>query len=249
MPIKPENRKRYPKNWKSEIRPEVLERAGHCCEGSPKYPDCRVANYENHPVTDSKVVLTIAHLDHDPTNNGQLGDRPNLKAWCQKCHNTYDAPHQRKRVFIMAHANDSGLPVAKQMGCGESQKSTIINGCDLANPNSFGKQQWKKFEPKSWNWIVNRGKGLAHSRSARLERQGHREIRTGQKFPMPPGECQYEWEQPRTIKPRLGGADDEHSSGLDPNRNRIDRLRLLGNGVVPATAELAFRTLMNELAN
>jgi hypothetical protein len=29
--------------------------------------------------------------------------------------------------------------------------------------------------------------------------------------------------------------------------NRTDELRLLGNGVVPATAELAFRTLFNEL--
>jgi hypothetical protein len=29
--------------------------------------------------------------------------------------------------------------------------------------------------------------------------------------------------------------------------NRTDELRLLGNGVVPATAELAFRTLLDEL--
>jgi len=29
--------------------------------------------------------------------------------------------------------------------------------------------------------------------------------------------------------------------------NRTDELRLLGNGVVPATAELAYRTLMREL--
>jgi hypothetical protein len=29
--------------------------------------------------------------------------------------------------------------------------------------------------------------------------------------------------------------------------NRTDELRLLGNGVVPATAERAFRTLMNQL--
>jgi hypothetical protein len=29
--------------------------------------------------------------------------------------------------------------------------------------------------------------------------------------------------------------------------NRTDELRLLGNGVVPATAEKAFRTLMQQL--
>jgi hypothetical protein len=31
--------------------------------------------------------------------------------------------------------------------------------------------------------------------------------------------------------------------------NRTDELRLLGNGVVPHTAELAFRVLIQELAN
>jgi hypothetical protein len=31
MPIKPENAKLYPKNWKS-IRIEVLARAWNCCE-------------------------------------------------------------------------------------------------------------------------------------------------------------------------------------------------------------------------
>jgi hypothetical protein len=31
--------------------------------------------------------------------------------------------------------------------------------------------------------------------------------------------------------------------------NRTDELRLLGNGVVPATAALAFRTLMNDLCS
>jgi hypothetical protein len=33
------------------------------------------------------VVLTIAHLDHIPENC----DFDNLRAWCQRCHNTYDA--------------------------------------------------------------------------------------------------------------------------------------------------------------
>jgi hypothetical protein len=87
MPIKPENKKRYPQNWATEIRPAILERAGNRCEGSPKYPDCRAQNHEPHPVTRSRVVLTIAHLNHKPEDC-----RPeNLRAWCQRCHLTYDA--------------------------------------------------------------------------------------------------------------------------------------------------------------
>jgi 5-methylcytosine-specific restriction endonuclease McrA len=110
MPIRPENKSRYPANWK-EIRENILERANHKCEGvscglknhsfvlrcnksdafisedaNPEY----VANFKlmfaDHRRV--KVVLTIAHLDHTPENC----DPANLKAWCQKCHNEYDAP-------------------------------------------------------------------------------------------------------------------------------------------------------------
>lgn len=81
MPIRPENKNRYPKDWK-QIRLRVLERANNCCEF------CGVPNYsikEN----GTKVVLTIAHLDHTPENC----DLSNLRALCQKCHLTYDAKH------------------------------------------------------------------------------------------------------------------------------------------------------------
>ena len=85
MPIRAERRALYPDNWKA-VSLEVRKRAGWRCEGSPAYPECRAENGQPHPVTGSKVVLTVAHLDHDPAN----GDRSNLKAWCQRCHNTYD---------------------------------------------------------------------------------------------------------------------------------------------------------------
>ena len=54
-------------------------------------------------------------------------------------------------------------------------------------------------------------------------------------------------------KPPLGGDADGSASGLDYAElcvtcdNRTDELRLLGNGVVPATAERAFRVLIKEL--
>ena len=59
MPIKPENRARYPKDWKAIVE-QVRERSGDRCEGSPDFPDCRAQNGRPHPETGSKVVLTTA---------------------------------------------------------------------------------------------------------------------------------------------------------------------------------------------
>ena len=83
MPIRDENKHRYPDNW-PEIRAGILERAGDACEG------CGAANGRAHPITGAKVVLTVAHLDHTPENC----EPKNLRAWCQRCHNRYDAPHR-----------------------------------------------------------------------------------------------------------------------------------------------------------
>lgn len=83
--------KRYPDNWKTEIRPAIMQRAGDKCEW------CGAVNYEPHPVTGSKVVLTIAHLgvefpDGTPGNKHDKFDvRPeNLAALCNRCHLNYD---------------------------------------------------------------------------------------------------------------------------------------------------------------
>lgn len=125
MPIKPENKARYPKNWK-QIRADILARAGDHCEGSPDFPDCRVPNgvighrkadgtfvelarrgflvkYMQNLYPDLRVfqiVLTVAHLDHVPEHC----DPSNLKAMCQRCHLNYDAEHHAKNAAATRRA-------------------------------------------------------------------------------------------------------------------------------------------------
>ena len=91
MPISKEKRARYPKDWKA-LSLSIRAREGNRCGGSPDYPDCRAANGAPHPVTGSKVVLTVAHLDHDETS----ADPNNLRAMCQRCHLNYDREHHAR---------------------------------------------------------------------------------------------------------------------------------------------------------
>ena len=99
MPIRAENRDRYPKDW-PQIATAIKDAADWQCVGSPAFPDCRAAHGDPHPVTGAKVVLTVAHLDHQPENCAP----ENLRAWCQRCHNTYDAPMRRAGVASRAKA-------------------------------------------------------------------------------------------------------------------------------------------------
>lgn len=97
MPVNAAKQKLYPGGslqssaWQ-DIRQWVASRSGWVCEGSPAYPDCRAVHGEPHPVTGSKVVLTVAHVEHDVSRNGP----DDLRHWCQKCHNTHDAKFRRR---------------------------------------------------------------------------------------------------------------------------------------------------------
>ena len=121
----PCNYKDYPSDWKA-IRTEVLERAEHRCE------QCGVENYgiyfdtprfgrikhDGSHATDEyvadwnykcvKIVLTISHTDHDLANNGEPGNRPNLRALCQRCHLKHDA-HLHKANARTTNDRKKGL--------------------------------------------------------------------------------------------------------------------------------------------
>lgn len=101
MPIRPENKARYPKDWK-QIVVRIRDRSGDRCEclgecgsGLEEHGGrCPAKNGLPHPLTKSKVVLTVAHLDHMPENCGD----ENLRHMCQRCHNRYDMPERRRGI-------------------------------------------------------------------------------------------------------------------------------------------------------
>lgn len=98
-PIRPENRRRYPKNWRQISDRIRFERAGRRCEcdgrcgrgcvTSTSGGRCEARHGNVAPISGSKVVLTVAHLDHTPENCAD----DNLMAMCQGCHLSYDADH------------------------------------------------------------------------------------------------------------------------------------------------------------
>lgn len=95
MPIRPEMRHLYPSDWAAISQRIRRERAGDICECDGRCrgheSPCGALNGAPHPITGSRVVLTVSHLDHDPTNN----DDANLLAMCQRCHLRYDADLHR----------------------------------------------------------------------------------------------------------------------------------------------------------
>lgn len=130
MPIRPEMRPLYPKDWPF-IVVEVKEREGGCCKfckvpdrttvwrlkGTTTWRPASLTHNEESQYNDDwrpvHIILTTAHLDHDPTNNGVPGDRPNLASLCQYCHNLWDAKHRadgRERRKLVAAGQLSLLP-------------------------------------------------------------------------------------------------------------------------------------------
>jgi len=177
------------------------------------------------------------------------------------------APHQRKRVFILAHAESLRTDGKAGGCCGEAwgpwgalSREPVRTGCGpaLADRHSLNRSA----PAEGWQYDAEAGRaGEALADRISAGPQGHPRNGDGrdepgrvapgphgpvsqsgvcQRWPARPGEDQYEWEEPRVVKSRLGGTTHGASS-------RVDRLRLLGNGVVPQTAEKAFRTLYREI--
>jgi len=217
------------------------------------------------------------------------------------------APHQRKRVFILAYANcirNAGS--RNQLGMPSKTRQWRENTSQDRN-NQQARQREELAD--SHNSGSGQDQLLSELRTTGIEQSSRcswvssespkrREVDA---WPSRLQQSQYSWEPPRVVgnskRIRLESTRDEGAVGeevrnpkaerckssssteesSDPKHfvseaqstlgrdidgttsgmgyaelcitcdNRTDELRLLGNGVVPATAERAFRTLLNEL--
>jgi len=75
--------RQYPRTWKQISKFLRKYRADSCCE------ECGLPNYGYQPDNGAYIILTVAHLDHNPKNNYLS----NLRVLCQRCHLAYDKTH------------------------------------------------------------------------------------------------------------------------------------------------------------
>lgn len=99
MPIRKSEVARYPKDWKVVSAGIRVRAGGRCeCEGEcglhrthPGPRRCQERQGELATWAKGRIVLTVAHLDHQPENCAP----ENLKAMCQRCHLRYDSAHHQ----------------------------------------------------------------------------------------------------------------------------------------------------------
>ena len=167
------------------------------------------------------------------------------------------APHQRIRVFILAYSLGGRFEQCESKcekknifseGSEEQLGDTKLTGLEGFGDKARKRSQGREKEKRSIT-STDSGAELAHtaSREPRQSqaRNGGQDIGGGSeetRWPARPGEEQYEWEEPRVTE-----AQSELGGAVDGLTHRVDRLRLLGNGVVPQTAEIAWKTLWQRI--
>ncbi|MBD1394284.1 DNA cytosine methyltransferase [Mucilaginibacter sp. ZB1P21] len=166
------------------------------------------------------------------------------------------APHERKRLFILAVA-DSYCKFRRLSKCESRQARPVKRDCveidggskSLGYTESFIPGRLSVREGTKKPGFEDNGETISDSSCIGSyqvrERRQSKQLNTNgtsrrvEKWPARPGEQQHEWEHPRIVESGVGCTVNGYNF-------REDLLRMLGNGVVEQTAELAFIDLLKK---
>ena len=186
-------------------------------------------------------------VEPTPASENELANACNIG--CKHRRNNWQKRHIQRNIGFAKE----NKPEWKRWGRGACKACTNMTRRkenELADSKSI-KRRLSKSERRQCNPnIIRRSKKLVHSSEQHAQRliskqfnksigsvEGKRPFRSSSQWPARPGGGQYDWEQPRTVKPGVGSTIDGYSF-------REDLLRALGNSVVEQSAELAFNTLL-----
>lgn len=145
-----------------------------------------------------------------------------------------DAPHQRDRVWIIAHAR--GEQYESDCHAKQWQRTKELLEAFVADSHREWELQQEGHEQEQRRRIGNSGETLANANAARLQ---EREVFAG-------GESEARSTQPGQTFKRNRRWPTEPDVGRVANGvpRRVDRLRALGNAVVPQIPEMIGRAIM-----
>jgi len=160
------------------------------------------------------------------------------------------ASHRRDRLFIVADSNDSGIPALRHEAEREgSENSEKGKDRSQREPGRHGEELAYSVSERSQGGIFQRGNGQEGWQVTNgLITSGDRTVGA-----FPPGPDDRErWAEILTERPELSPATAKHpvrrvDDGSPPELARTAQLRILGNGVVPQQAAVAFRLLKERL--
>ena len=166
------------------------------------------------------------------------------------------APHRRQRLFLLAHHSELDLQpwIDQSSACTELRYSAMGDSYCEYLEGDWSKHRLGSTRPKQDNELGGSGKAMAYSNhsgqfrrpSSDREEQGREKHWSFSYGRFPPARNDTEgwsrWVERGLPKPIIRG-------GNDGSAHRVDRLRTLGNSVVPQCVTLAYTVLLDRMSN
>lgn len=173
---------------------------------------------------------------------GDLAEMGYDAQWARFSASNFGAPHQRDRIWIVAHTQSNGLPIKDITKRVSSQITRVGDSSQyVANTESIGLEQAGQGQSTSEKWSCGSGNEFSNSNGIGCQQVEQSDLGRP-KSQRATGSSQYcsssrggQW---WAVEPGLGRVADGVA-------HRVDRLKAIGNGQVSIVAKSAFEYLAN----